>query len=378
MTSWRITSWKAGDRFLVATRNPYYWKVDPQGNQLPYIDEIRLDLVENDEALNLKAINGEIDFQFRNIQISKFSLLQENKAKNNYRVLQWPDASGSAIAFFVNQSTTDPDLRPIFQNLKFRQALSYGINRKRINEVSFFGLGKERNAILIPDSPFYDPSTEKLYAEFDQAKANGLLDEIGLKKGADGFRTLPSGKPLELTMETYNTSGPVFDALELSRKDWEALGLKVVLKSTPRESYTPRGDNNELQIGTWGTDRGLEPYVDPVYVFPYDKRSWMAPAFGMWRASAGKQGEKPPEEYLKAFEMYDQFRATIDPAKQVEIGKQLVTYAAQQLWVIGTVGAIPSIAVVKNNFRNVPENASTDWIFMSPGNLDPAQWFFKK
>ena len=154
--------------------------------------------------------------------------------------------------------------------------------------------------------------------------------------------------------------------------------LKVVLKTTPRETYTPRGDNNELQIGTWGTDRGLEPFVDPVYVFPYDKRSWMAPAFGTWHASGGKQGEKPPEEYLKAFEMFAQFRSAVDPVKQVEIGKALVKYAAEQLWVIGTVGAIPSIPVVKNNFRNVPENAATDWIFMSPGNLDPAHWFFKK
>ena len=378
MTSWRITSWKAGDRFLLATRNPYYWKVDPQGNQLPYIDELRVDLVENDEALNLKAINGEIDFQFRNIQISKYSLLQENKAKGEYRVFQWPDANGSQIAFFVNQSIDDQDLRPVFQNVKFRQALSFAINRKRINEVSYFGLGKERNAILIPDSPFYTPDTETLYAQFDQAKANSLLDEVGLKKGADNFRTLPSGKPLELTVETYQTSGPAFDALELCRKDWENVGLKVVLKSSPRESYVPRGNGNEIQISTWGTDRGLEPFVDPVYVFPYDNRSWMAPKFGDWFSSGGKKGEEPPAEYKKVYDLFNQFKGTVDPAKQVEIGKQIIQQSAQNLWVIGTVGVIPSIAVVKNNFRNVPEQATTDWIFMSPGNLDPAQFFFKK
>jgi peptide/nickel transport system substrate-binding protein len=166
--------------------------------------------------------------------------------------------------------------------------------------------------------------------------------------------------------------------MELVRKDWETLGLKVVLKSTPRETFVPRANNNEVQIGVWGTDRGLEPFVDPVYVFPYDNRSWMAPAFGVWHASGGQKGEKPPEEYLKAFEMFNQFRSTVDSAKQIEIGKQLVTYAAEQLWVIGTVGVVPVIPVVKNNFRNVPEQAVSDWIFMSPGNLDPAQFFFKK
>src|SRR5438034_9769536 len=95
MTSWTVTSWKPGDRAIIATRNPYYWKVDPQGNQLPYIDDLRIELVENKEALNVKAINGEIDMQFRNIDIAKYSLLQENKTRGDYRLLRWPDANGS-------------------------------------------------------------------------------------------------------------------------------------------------------------------------------------------------------------------------------------------------------------------------------------------
>ena len=126
--------------------------------------------------------------QFRSVQISKFTLLQENKQKNGYRVYRWPDANGSQVAFFVNQTYGNPEMRAIFRDLKFRQALSIGINRKRINEVSYFGLGKERNTILIPDSPFYVPELESLNAQYDAAKANGLLDEIGLKKGGDGFR----------------------------------------------------------------------------------------------------------------------------------------------------------------------------------------------
>src|SRR5262249_40067621 len=151
---------------IVATRNLYYWKVDPQGNQLPYIDEIRLDLVENTEALNLKAVNGEIDMQFRKIDLAKYSLLQENPQRGGYRVLRWPDATGAPVAFFVNQTIADPALRPLFQDLRFRQALSVAINRKRINEISFFGLGQERNTLVIPASPYYVPEAEAKYAQF--------------------------------------------------------------------------------------------------------------------------------------------------------------------------------------------------------------------
>jgi peptide/nickel transport system substrate-binding protein len=378
MTAWRVTSWKAGDRAIIATRNPYYWKVDPQGNQLPYIDEIRLDLVENREALNLKAVNGEIDMQFRNIDIAKYSLLQENRQRRDYRVLRWPDANGSQVAFFVNQTIGDPDLRQAFQDLRFRQALSYGINRKRINEVSFFGLGKERNAVLIPASPFYVPELEDEYAQFDPAKANALLDETGLKKGPDGFRVMANGKPVELTIETIQTSGAMLDAIELVHRDWETLGLKTVIKSSPRESFWPRALGNEIGIAVWNTDRGIEPFVDPIYLLPFDNRSWFAPKLGDWYSSRGQKGERPEGTLAKAQELFDQFRATTDPARQIEIGKQIVKLEADNLWVIGTVGAVPSIVVVKNNFRNVPENAVTDWIFMSPGNLDPPQFFFKK
>ena len=380
MTSWRVTSWKAGDRAIVASRNPYYWKVDPQGNQLPYIDELRIELVENKEALNVKAINGEIDMQFRNIDIAKYTLLQENKTRGDYRLLRWPDANGSQVAFFLNQTYDNADLRAAFRDLKFRQALSIAINRKRINEVNYFGLGKERNAVLIPDSRYYVPETEQQFAQYDPAKAGALLDEAGYKKGPDGFRTLPNGQPLELTIETYQTSGAAFDTIDQVRKDWEGIGMKAVVKSSQRESYWPRALDNDVAVAVWGTDRALEPFVDPIYMLPYDNRSWFAPRVGDWYSSRGQnpKGQKPEGDLAKALDLFDQLKATTDPAKQVELGKQIVKLEADNLWTIGTVGAVPSFVVVKNNFRNVPENAVTDWIFMSPGNLDPSQFFFKK
>jgi peptide/nickel transport system substrate-binding protein len=378
MTSWRVTSWQPGDRAIIASRNPYYWKVDPQGNQLPYIDQLRVELVEDSEALNLKAINGEIDMQFRRIDIAKYSVLQENKQKGDYRVLRWPDANGSQVALFFNQTFDDPELRPIFRDLRFRQALSYAINRKRINDVSFFGLGKETNAVLIPESPYYVSETGDLYAQFDAAKAASLLEQAGLSKNADGVWALPSGAPLELTIETYQTKGAVFDATELVRKDWENLGLKAVLKSSQRESFWPRALDNQVGIAVWGTDRALEPFVDPIYLLPYDNRSWFAPKVGDWYSSRGAKGEKPDGDMAKALDLFDQLKGSTDDAKQIDLGKQIVKLNADNLWTMGTVGAVPSITVVKNNFRNVPEEAVTDWIYMSPGNLDPSQFFFKK
>src|SRR4030095_15672005 len=107
----------------------------------------------------------------------------------------------------------------------------------------------------------------------------------------------------------------------------------------------------------------LEPFVDPIYILPYDNRSWFAPRVGDWYSSRGAKGQKPEGDLAKSLELFDQLKATTDQAKQTELGRQIVKLESDNAWTIGTVGAIPSNTVVKNNFRNVPETAVTDWIF---------------
>jgi len=104
----------------------------------------------------------------------------------------------------------------------------------------------------------------------------------------------------------------------------------------------------------------------------------MGPAYGIWYKSKGAMGEEPPEHVRKAMDLYDQFCVTTDPEEQVRIGKELIRYTAELAWVVSTVGGSPSPVVVKNNFRNVPEENVADWIYMTPGNLDPCHFFFKQ
>ena len=80
--------------------------------------------------------------------------------------------------------------------------------------------------------------------------------------------------------------------------------------------------------------------MDPIYILPYDNRSWFAPRVGDWYSSRRQEGPEPREESGKALELFDQFKATTDPAKQVELGKQIVKLESDNLWTIGTVGAV--------------------------------------
>lgn len=377
MTPWMITEFEAGGTEMMAERNPYYWKVDTEGKQLPYIDRVHFALVADNEAINLMALAGDIDMQARGMDFSKITVFQENAEAGDYRVGLWSSASASATTFMLNQSYGDPQYRELFQTLDFRIALSHAIDRDLINEIAFLGQAVPRTTTVVDASPYFQEDIVNLYGEYDPDKSNELLDALGLEKGADGFRTFADGTTIDLIIETQDT-GTALDIIELVAENWNAIGLKTSIKAMTRDIYWPRAIGNEVMIATWGTDRGLVPMVDPVYQFPFDERSWMAPAYGVWYKTGGEQGEEPTDLFKEIMGLYDQYRTTVDPAQQVEIGKQIVRISTENLFVIETVGMQPALVIAKNNFRNVIMDQSfvSDWITMAPGTQDPSHYYF--
>lgn len=376
MTAWKITQYDPGATLMIAERNPYYWAVDIEGNQLPYIDYVYFHLVEDVAGVNAMGIAGELDMQARAINLADYPVYMQNAEANGYHMLLWPQAMASNATLFINQSYPDPKYRELFQNFDFRRALSLAIDRNAVNEIAFLGQGVPRTQTVVPASPYYQPELESLNAEYDPATAEALLDGIGLTKGSDGFRTFPDGSELLIVIETSGTGAGELDTYELVTEWWNAIGVKTELRQETREVFWDRAGANEVMVATWTTDRGLVPMVDPIYQFPFDERSWMGPAFGMWYKSGGTQGEEPPAHIKAAMDLYDEYRRTTDPARQLEIGKEIVKMATEQLWAIGTVGLVPNPVVVKNNFMNVGAEHTADWIIMTPGTQDPAHYYF--
>jgi peptide/nickel transport system substrate-binding protein len=379
MTPWVITTFEPGGDEMIATRNPYYWKTDIEGNQLPYIDRVRFTLVQDGEAANLLALAGNIDMQSRHMHFDKITVFQENADEGDYRVGLWSTAAASNLTFFPNQSYGDPQYRELLSDLRFRQALSLAIDRDLINEIAFLGQATPRTISVVDTSPYYQEDIEQYFADFAPEEAEALLDEIGLQVGANGMRTFPDGSPVELVVETQST-GPQLDSIELVAENWNSIGLQTNVRSMTRDIYWPRATGNEVMIATWGTDRGLVPMVDPIYQFPFDERSWMGPAFGIWYKSEGEQGEEPPEHFLQAMELYDDYRTNVDPEAQLQIGQALVRQSTEMLYTIPTVGMAPAIVIAKNDFRNVIMDQSfvADWIIMAPGTQDPSHYYFDR
>ena len=376
MVPWIITEWETGADHMLATRNPYYWKVDVEGNQLPYIDEVYFYLVENNEVINTLALAGKIDMQARGISLPQYPVYIENQEAGDYNMLLWTNASASGLTFFPNQSYSDPKYRELMQNLNFRQALSLAIDRDTLNEIGWLGQAEPRTISVVRDSALFQPDIEKTYGEFDPDAASALLDEVGLPVGGDGMRTFPDGSELILVVET-NSTGTGLDNIELVAENWRAVGLNVSVESMTREVYWPRACANEVMIGTWGTDRGLVPMIDPIYQFPFDERSWMGPAYGIWYKTMGQEGEAPTPEIKALMDLYDAYRGTVDPDEQLRLARQIVRDTTMQLNVIQTCGQAPSPVVVKSYFHNVSEQHTSDWLIMTPGTQDPSHFWME-
>ena len=180
----------------IRVANPYYFKVDTAGQQLPYIDTHLESFNGDKQLINLKIINGEVDMKAQSLDLASYPLYKENEAKGNYN-LQLPPGFGGMIYAF-NVTHTDPVLRKIFQDVRFKQAMSLAINREEINKLLYFGLAKPSQAVPSPKVSFIEASMVSYMAQYDPAKANALLDEMGLKKGSDGFRLRQDGKPLSI------------------------------------------------------------------------------------------------------------------------------------------------------------------------------------
>jgi peptide/nickel transport system substrate-binding protein len=378
-----LTSWK-GEAVLPTdpvrfVRNPYYWQVDEQGNQLPYIDAVEHSFFENAEVFKLWIAQGKIDLQNRHVEPGSYTFFKENEGQGGYRVLHW--RSASTESYFPNQNCPDPVLAELFGKAEFREALNLAINRKEISEVVYNGLLKPRQYSPVSGSPEYDAEMEKRWTEHNPQRANELLEQLGLKKGADGIRLRPDGKPLEVTIEHQTAPGAAAnDMHELVRRAWTSIGVNTSVKAVDRALYMEHVRAGEVEIGFWGWDRASVNKADPGrWTATVNDGPW-APLWGHWYDQLAWKKEEPPQGHWirRIWELWDQVRTEPDEAKGHALFMEIIKIHREAPVAIGVVGEAVSPWIVKNNFRNVLPGYINDDTLRDYGLINPAQFFFKK
>ena len=359
---WMNTSRPPADRF-VAVRNPYFHRIDDAGRQLPYIDRVEM-VIANEKLIAAKAGTGESDLQARGLQFGDYTFLKSAEKRNKFRTLLWRTGIGSQLALYPNLNVNDPVWRNLLRDVRFRRALSLAIDRSLINNVLYFGLAVESNNTVMAESALFLPQYRTLWAQYDKAAAQRLLDELGLKRGSDGVRRLPDGRPLEIIVETSGESTEETDVLELIRETWREVGIKLLSKPSQREVFRNRIFAGETVMSIW---KGLEnalatPDMSPEEMAPTSQQQLQWPKFGQFYESSGKSGSSPDmPAATELLQLFEAWRAADTHAKRAEIWHRMLKIHVEQQFVIGTVNGVPQPVVVRNSLMNVPDEGVYSW-----------------
>jgi len=361
---------------ITLVRNPYYWKVDTEGNQLPYIDKMKGILAEKTEMRVAKILSGEPDLVGEHdVDISKFPVIMQTADKNNYRVSLEEDVSKEPpavwqVGLYFNHTVPDPFLRELFGDVRFKQALSLAINRSEVCQLVFLNRAAPNENTLTSASPFYERRTPPPY---DPQRAKQLLDEIGLKTNKEGYRLRPDGKVLNLVIETAPWIGTHAPTAELVKDYWEKIGIKTSIDATSGGEMWTLFDANKSQISMWywGQVKYCEVMAYPQW---WVRCQFWGQRWQLWFQTGGKKGEEPPADVKEFVNAWCKIPYTVNEEERIDMGKRAIRLLWKNLWFFGIATEPPTVRAARKSLRNI----DIDKIGTVYETWAPYQWFFKK
>jgi len=365
--AWKVETPFPGER-MVSTRNPYYWKVDSSGKQLPYFERQVNELAQDKEIVLMKALAGEIDLQTRHLTFDNYSLLKEQEESGGYRVFEWENFLLPSV--YVNQSyAQDPGLLPLFRTKEFRHALSYGIKRDELNTLFWYGLAEPMNPVAARGDPFWQEGFGQTAIEYDPDKANELLDAVGLdQRDGDGYRLRPDGARLQMVLEYFQDA----DVNEQVAGHWQELGIDAQPRLVERSLWQVRVDGNEAMLPTYSVAL-IMWILDPMWYVPWAGRSYWAPGFATWLQTEGESGVEPTDEVKQLVAWYEELRLEPDADKRLELGHKILSHHNEQIYIIGTCRVPIAPLIVKNDIVNALPGGLMD----SRARVESLSWPFQ-
>lgn len=379
LSAWVLeTPYRAGAETVRWQRNPYYWKVDPRGNQLPYIDTVVFKVVDNlDEAVTL-AVNGEIDMQNLHSLGMDFDSLAGEKQRDAFARYSLIDGSNNLMVINLNQTHQDPVKSEIFQNKNFRIGLSYAINRQEILDLLFGGKGTPWQAAPRDGSPFYDPQMGVMYTEYNIEKANEYLDRAGYLMDATGSRLGPDGFPIAFAIEVLESQPQQIAMLNLVSKYWSEVGINLQLKveSYPLFLATVRSNQHDAAAWSGGTTMFSDVLLDPSNYTAFSTDTLWGVNWANWfNGISGNEEQSPSEIVRSSYFTYQRARASSSAAEQIRLMKNVLQVYGENFWTIGIALGPERYGIRRKNFMNVPEKMPAAWLYPDPAPTNPEQYF---
>ncbi|MGI8869734.1 MAG: ABC transporter substrate-binding protein [Mycobacteriales bacterium] len=409
MNGFKTKSFSAGSG-VVLERNPYYYAVMPNGDQLPYLDTVNIATVQDANVGKLGLQQGKYDFcmgYFGQIALSDVQTLQASKDKAQTEVLLWDSGSGTGSIFFLNYDYPDDEIRSVFRDKRFRQALSHGFNRADANKSLYFNLAEPTTGIQSPKSQECVASAEgktmcqqwrDSYKTYDVDKANGLLDSVGMKKGGNGHRTLPSGKKFVLNLD-YSSDISTTEAAKDDQlvSDWKKIGINARRNPITPQAYGDMWTAGKLMSHTnWECSGAPNHLVQATWLLPLESSRW-SPLEGAYYTARGTSKEKseqnvdpwkrnPPRiapekggPIAKLWDIYAKAIVEPDEMKRTKYVFEIIkVHISDGPFFQGTAENFPQVVIAKKALQNVPRKESlaqggyvNPWNHPTPAVYDP-------
>lgn len=380
LTPWIPVTTNSSTEYVLE-RNPYYWAVDTEGNQLPYLDGITLELVEELEVLNLRAIAGNYTVQGRHIDFAKLPVIRENEEVGDYFVDFWGSSTRNPVAVYFNMDYDgNPEIAEYTVGSRdFRKALSLAIERSEINETFFLGVGNEASLCPANASPYFPSDRwDEEFARFDLDEANTILDSIGLDQRDDeGYRLLPSGERLVLSIDAVSGSFlPYPEIGERIGQMWEEVGIQLQVNPVERSLWINRTDANEpmmslFETGEWNPETATR-------LIPDTRQGYLGSLWGSTPNPDPADYDGPQWQKDRVLKHWEAIQ-TPDPEERRARYIEGMEIMCDNIPIIGMVVNVPVYTtLIKNDMRNIPK--PMEWVVyaQTPGNGYPETFFMSQ
>ncbi|AEF80222.1 periplasmic alpha-galactoside-binding protein [Leadbettera azotonutricia ZAS-9] len=275
---WVPTEYRT-DELLVFKRNPYYWKVDSDGRQLPYIDEVHFTYATNSLARTMNTMAGTCDLS--NVGESYDDVARSAADPNAPFRVDWQGDS-HAYGMEFNYDTkfgvsTDQDKanRALFRDIRFRQALTMALDRDGIAASLAAGpFYRAWGGGLLPASPLYTRESV-VYLPYNVETAKAILASLGLKTNSEGYLGYPegplAGKTIEIQLLAQQDLGNEIDIAQAAIPMFQAIGIKLTMKVLTGTAISETELNGKWDMKSYRYDSPqLVPNAFPAQLSPTD------------------------------------------------------------------------------------------------------------
>ncbi len=382
LNPWIMTGPMQDDGTFTLARNPYYWKVDSEGQQLPYIDQILVSPIPDTETMILRELDGDFDIM-STTDFEDLSLFRSSTT-SGLQIYFGDTDSGNTVTIHFNLTSQDETKRALFNTKNFRIGMSYAINRQEIIDLVFYGIGSPRQFAPMESSPLYNEQMAQQYSDYDPELANDYLDQAGLdERDSEGYRLLPNGD--RLTLELFYADPPYAlgwpQIVTLLEDYWEAVGVDIVVQEVSMTEHTRRRDTNTFDVtiftGDGGT--GITSILDARNYVPLGYFSWFGIGWANWYGNPSGSGVVvPPDHINQLFDDYNAVVAAPDPVTRIEMMTTIIQTLADEFYVLGVSSPPPYYVLLNARIKNFPETWITGFPTGKIAITHPEQWYFEQ